>query len=450
MDKIQGILAVVKKHHFWILCGLAAVVAVVCWYMATGSLAQEFSSGKANVTTQYGKLTTVATKPDHPNENWIKGIDTDSEKLRVKVDGAWKKLYADQKKNVFVAPQWAKWVGDLKTNPTPTEQNKMRTQVEEFRLRFAKEEVPQLAKIVDAEWRPLQGASKGGKKGSVSRVPASIAPAASAATTSDPTTPGAKATVYKVHWNPIEQDRIMETFTWPSPPELTALQVQYAMEELWLYRALCEAIRETNSRSTGPHDAWVKSIQQLLVSHEASEEIEDRNNRSAFVQLPAPETPAAAPASGTDYSRYVPGKSRFTSDDPAFKTKLSSGRYTNSTGKPVTGEELETLRTGEKPLNQYNLMPFHINLVIDQRRLSDLLWALHRSKLPLEVHGVRFGTAALEVNATTAEIVPSEHDKSVEIFGVAYIVRPPEVAKPAEGTESTDATATAPVTPAAP
>ena len=40
MDQLKQALNVVKKYHFWILCGLIVLLYVGVWFMSTSSMSQ--------------------------------------------------------------------------------------------------------------------------------------------------------------------------------------------------------------------------------------------------------------------------------------------------------------------------------------------------------------------------------------------------------------------------
>ena len=44
MDKVKHFLELARKHHFWILCGVSAVVGLIVWYMSTSQLDTEFKA----------------------------------------------------------------------------------------------------------------------------------------------------------------------------------------------------------------------------------------------------------------------------------------------------------------------------------------------------------------------------------------------------------------------
>src|SRR5262245_17114681 len=107
MDKVKQILEVLRKHHFWILCGLAALVGVIVWQMSTSSLDAEFQKDSQSVTSKIKQLEEIARDGSMPHDNW-KGLkEKDTEFIKEVVGKRSQDLYAEQKKEVF------KWLENL-------------------------------------------------------------------------------------------------------------------------------------------------------------------------------------------------------------------------------------------------------------------------------------------------------------------------------------------------
>ena len=49
MDKVKHFLELARKHHFWILCGVSAVVGLIVWYMSTSQLDTEFKADQGKI-----------------------------------------------------------------------------------------------------------------------------------------------------------------------------------------------------------------------------------------------------------------------------------------------------------------------------------------------------------------------------------------------------------------
>src|SRR6516162_6692626 len=107
MDKVKQILELLRRHHFWILCGLAALVGVIVWQMSTSSLDAEFQKDSHNVAESLKKVQDVARDDTMPREKWKELKEKETEARKDEVGKKWQELYAEQKEKVF------KWLDNL-------------------------------------------------------------------------------------------------------------------------------------------------------------------------------------------------------------------------------------------------------------------------------------------------------------------------------------------------
>ena len=49
MEKFRAFLEVVKKYHFWVLCGLIVFLSFGSWFWATGSEEKNFVTRKGSI-----------------------------------------------------------------------------------------------------------------------------------------------------------------------------------------------------------------------------------------------------------------------------------------------------------------------------------------------------------------------------------------------------------------
>ncbi len=239
MDKVKHFLELARKHHFWILCGVSAVVGLIVWYMSTSQLDTEF---KADQTKIAGVKSGLNISGEQPHADWPDGMAGETKKVRESVWKAWNELYQNQKENVFVWPKQllkpeflaaaASLEGDKPTLPR---------EWREYYQSAVKNQVRELAKTVDA------------------------------ATLDESTTASANQPTprqHKVIWNTLQD--IADSFDWTEPP--SAWLVKAAQEELWVYQALCKIIAEMNKDATGTHDAPVNEIIELSIAYAAAED----------------------------------------------------------------------------------------------------------------------------------------------------------------------------------
>lgn len=149
MERLEPVL----KQKFWILLGVALIMSVTGWWMATSKLKADISSRKSAIDSAFGKI----PKSRVPNENWIKELN---------------KLNAEQEKAIASAKvaMWKRQEAKMMTWPDDGE-FKIKVEgywapfgtpsSEAFRLSYAKE-VQKVWKVVnpltfDAEDRDETG-----------------------------------------------------------------------------------------------------------------------------------------------------------------------------------------------------------------------------------------------------------------------------------------------------
>ena len=98
MDKVKVFLAVLKKHHFWVLAGLVLILGLTIYVAAAADLQGRYQtrSKKLNDAVQQARQITQVT--EHPNEQKIKNWDLARDLQKEKVLASWKALYDKQQK----------------------------------------------------------------------------------------------------------------------------------------------------------------------------------------------------------------------------------------------------------------------------------------------------------------------------------------------------------------
>src|SRR5262249_53435247 len=141
----------VRKHHFWLLCVVAALAALVVWKMSTGRLSTEFASKSGEIDHQITDLKKVLTDGDQPHADWSGGVDKQTDVLRADVRKAWEDLYNQQKAQIYI---WPPVLGEdfIKAiNATEGTKNEIPRRYLDRYLNTVKSFVTDLTKIVDSE-----------------------------------------------------------------------------------------------------------------------------------------------------------------------------------------------------------------------------------------------------------------------------------------------------------
>jgi hypothetical protein len=490
MDKVKHYLEVARKHHFWILCGVAAMVAVIVWMMATNKLAAEFKTREGEIKSQLSALKGI--NAPHPNETWTTGMEKTTADARESVRSAWTLLYQDQKEKIF---KWPAVLGeDFLKAIARVEDGKdayLKQNLRERYLNRVRDLAKGLPKIVDAAVVEDQMAP-------------GVAPMNPMI---DPNTGLPIIINHRVVWDPQSQQEIFDTFTWLESPSTPI--VRQAQEELWVYKALCDVIAGVNKDSTGPHDAPITAIQQMHIAYLAQSG--SMGGTPTTGRVMRVKTSVASMGGGEDMMRGGMGASMEggpgagTPPDPKQRCKgAASGgfggrglgfgadaaapapvgdpddmwkafRYVDETGKPLaTAAEVDA-----SPL-EFNLMPFRMRLTINPKEIDRLLVEFRNSTLPLLVKEVRVGEVVGTAGATGGGMMggfgggfrggrggfedeggpgmmpmpsgatgmPQQKTIQIEVSGVAYLIKKPDPSKlgPTEGGVPADGAA--PVVPA--
>lgn len=464
MDKVKQFLAVAGKHHFWILCGLVAIVTIGSWYMSSSALRAEFESQKSKITGAESEAARIQNEPDHPNTEYAEQMDRLTNEYKVSLRKLWEEQYIQQGKNL----QWPvetetyrglteEFVEQVKVwrpiettvppfDPTSKTPDPLKGNFREQYRDFVKStELPRLAKIIGAEWKPaMMGAAGGGERNFGS---------------SDESAPGVI-----VQWHGDNQEYLQNTrFDWSKEPNRlpSTLQILYAQEDLWVLESIMKVIKKTNRDADARHNAVVKEIKYLKLGADAvglsgsvmrlqsAADVAAANNgiapREAAQTLPLGE--------GGRLGTGVVQK------DPA------EGRYVDGAYQPIPPGRLREAFTSNKPEEAFlavaKRMPVRMHLVVDQRYLNRLLAECGNSNLVIEIRQIRVnrplyegGPAEMRVvgggggfggggeggfggsrstprysggeggSGTTGEDDRSHYEVDVELYGIVYIYNP--------------------------
>lgn len=479
MDKLKVFFGKLKKHHFWVLTGLVLIMATLMWYMATGSLADEYKTNRAKIEGEFSELSKIVGTTEHPNKTFEAGTQELERDLRKDVDRAWTRVFNDQKSKVL---KWPKELGEEFLAWMDDPANYKSEIDEDFRdsyWNYVKEEFPNLLKIVDA--RPYWDKEEdemGGGMGGVMRRRSAPGPAGRARTQMP-------KREYKVIWDKKNQQPIDESLEFPKGRP-TSQQVRFCQENLWVYRALLEAIADVNQGATGHHNAKIKQIIGINIGQDASQLVQESlapgrimsvdgamANQSTMMTMSMPMgeggMPAGAPPMMEGGERGGPMGTGSTDG----RKPLDDKRYVDEKGIPMP--------SGTTGPEEFKRMPILMRLFMDQREIANLLVRLANSPLPVEIRqlrvntkmqgfsnprmvmfgggqeaggamGGRGGAAQIKRDKAFEEASQSPYDVAVELHGIIYIFNPPnpELMAAVENAElAEEAAAATPAEPAA-
>jgi hypothetical protein len=427
MEKLRASLEVLKKYHFWILCGLIVILAFVSWFLATSDEQRRFSASKSTIENQFGLVDKIAANKEHPSPAFIAQIkERESGSLTNLVANASTRLYTEQRNanplpKVFADPkdqhdfevEFDKIWGPIeKIEKLPHDKlaelyrNRYRDHIEDhfptlFKL-IERRTMGNPAQPAASETRPMRqqpfppGLPGRGQSLQLrgSRGPAQPVPSGQAG--DDATVDGI------VDW--VDADAKISAFLsrYAGNTTPTTLDIAMAQEDLWVYEALLKVIRFTND--IGPDPKHLKDymkpashksarIKQILAMDIGSSAV-DSWSRSESSLFTAPgevaaiatgpgsvQPPAAQPAAGPP-SRVERGGVG-TGAGVAGVSPLV-GRYVDDKGKPLTdpAEQLPLIP-------EYRMMPITLKVVIEQNAIPRLLAECANSAMRIDVRRVR-------------------------------------------------------------
>lgn len=430
MDKLKQLLTGAKKYQFWVICCSILVVSLVCWWLATGTLAGQFMQRKSKLDGEFNSVSNI--RPNHPNQGVIDAIRAQHGKLKEEVVTAWDVLYQEQKEKNPLPKVLSK---DFKREfESLKPKGELGRQYREEYQNFIRKHFGTLESIIDrrklvepkeekaegsGRTNPAAGALRpGGLRGGRAGMVYGGMPGA------HPPAPGVGRDAGQeeewtgtVEWDDNDYNRLEDRFVWDEAP--STLAVLLAQEDLWVYEALLRVIKSTNEGATGHSTAPVKRIEALEIGQIAAsawkgaEDLVFRAGQTAG-QPGAPggapggvpgglvSGPAGggiggppAPGGGPGMAPVPPGGAvgGELADEQARRA-LIEGRYVDDKGQPLSYEAAYPYT--KHPYAEFKMMPIRMNLMMDQRRLPRLLVECANSNMPIEVRRIRIQKSAGE------------------------------------------------------
>jgi len=418
-DNIRPAVAMLAKHHFWLVALLVPVIVLPVLAAGNSGLTGRIAARRSEIESKLAQVRRVSQISPHPNEKWSEAIEADRQVLQKELMEEWKRLWESQRQiRVWpeeLGPEFVRRVqslrpgGQLDRPALINYQRRVPRFVQSLPSRMGAEE------FMAPEEMARDGVGGGGPRpggfgarpdgGGVARGPRP-----------------------PIAWNPADQQMLYESFLWDKPP--STVQVLMAQEELWLYGVLCDILKECNADATGAHDSAVAYVEELAVGYRAAE---DKPGGEGRIYVP----PSARPAAGDDFDGMGMGMggagigmmpNEFGMEDgrtvgrpphPRFSSSggpesaMAMGRepgdvrsfgspddeflnwaYVDFSGKPLMAEELATA-PGAAMLR---LSPFLLRVVVDQRKLDMLLTKLATSPIPIVVRQVRINPDAVTLD----------------------------------------------------
>lgn len=357
MEQVKVYLAILKKHHFWLLIVVAMLLAAYGWFAGTKALDTEFAANRSTIDSAFSGA--QAVKAGDPNPSFKEQTDALHERQKTTTLAAWQRLYNRQRENLKW-PESVKQIGDLKAS-APISVDDRQAYWQYFRAEFPKlfgkieplEAVPEVAPPAGTGGTLARGAGRTLDRG-----------AGAPAATKKNELKG------KVDWPAPDREALVKRYEWRGVP--TNIQVRMAQEDYWIYESLLDIIATVNAgaNTTSHTNAAIRKIDTLKIAQDAFD---------AGIPVILGLVKEAFPPSGDSGSQPKPPSAQSSDED------LVKQRYVGIDGKPSEIPPDE---------GEFKLIPVRMRLVMDQRRIPDFLVACANSPLPVEVRQVRYNPGA--------------------------------------------------------
>ena len=192
---------------------------------------------------------------------------------------------------------------------------------------------------------------------------------------------------------------IFTIVTWPGTTPFSG-QIWYAQEEVWVYDSLISVVRNINKqvKATGPHNAAVKRIQALLIGRNAAGIVgspgilEPLGGSSSgmggmggsggpdMMDASSGSSLSAGPAGDSMEGGGMASGPMNEESTMAFLTRF---RYVGADMKPLSDKD-------PAPFAEFNMMPVCLELIVDQRKIPDILVECANSTMPIDIKLVRY------------------------------------------------------------
>jgi hypothetical protein len=346
MDQVKVFLRQLKKHHFWVLVALAALVGFICWWSGAGALAAATKTNEDIVKKSFADLQDV-DKSAHPaNQLFAEGVNAKNDELKQKVLAEWQEAYDAQQKTFHWPELVAERLASLKPDePIP---DLIRQQCRSNEV-FVKDLIEKV--FVTADYRHPKPVPE--------NAPAVEPPKARPG---EPKPPAQVEEVVDtmeglVVWSSAHRDALEQRYTlMRTPGTPSSLNIRLAQEDMWMLENLAKVIRKTNEGAADVIAVPIKRIDSLDVAQWAINDAV-RESPKVYVDKNATDTGVLPGQANSQPSEVQPDAAE---REKAMDDELLTGRYLGDTGQPLGPADAA-------PYAEFKLMFVRMKIVMDQR-----------------------------------------------------------------------------------
>lgn len=264
MDQLRTALVWLKRHHFWVLCGLVALIALGSWAKASGNLSKLFTTNQATIKTEFSNVQNIRKDSFHPNDDVNDKQLAQTKQQAADVGKLWQQLYDRQRQHVLEWPkelskEFRDYVDKLQFGA------EIRPDLRNHYQNYIEGHFPALPKLIDA--RAIDpgtvAGGPGGPGGEFLRS-RSYAPEGPGGAPGAPNEL-ADENDYICEWAAADQALVRDDLNFRDQP--TSLRIWVTQENLWVYETMLDVIAKTNkaANATRMSNAAVQQIAELSV-----------------------------------------------------------------------------------------------------------------------------------------------------------------------------------------
>ncbi len=430
MDQIKPILIQIKKHHFWILSGIVAVLCVVFGYLGTKHLSDTWHARESTIKSAFSTARRVAAIENHPNDDVAKEMEAVNRALAEEVYAAWQVRFARQKEILtwpvdVLGQDFISRVEKLQpieaTVPFPEEAGwGLQRNIRARYMNNIHLVLPELAEKIKARWTAGKttadggggpAGSDGGGGGPAGGGPGGGFDFGGGGTGMNPgdeggggAAPATDENPYVVEWDSGNQSSLKDRFDWPDGKVPSIAEILYAQEDLWILNSIMDIISRTNGDADAQYNAAVKVIQSIRLGAEAGgikdggkvSMVESAASGSSMYGMSG-NSSSSGSNSSSSAGMAGPGTGYSTSSTAA-QNDPADNRYVDAKYVPVKGEQLRTTLKSDTPSDAFLVvakrMPVRLELKVDVTKLPRLLAECGNARLTFEVRQVRINPQA--------------------------------------------------------
>lgn len=388
MDKLKVAWRYVKKYYFWVLFLIGILLILGIWQQTNSKLISILKKRSGEIDGQISQLRTLAGQQDPPNEQAIKYTRKRANTLRKSVVKAWHQLYQAQKK-------FNLWP-DLGNS---TSNNAFKNLGEKVDADGNYPEVP-MAIRQHYRTRVPEYVNSLKIKYNIKRIKKNLPSDEKAAPNENITetklvdlrTAPPESVEGVVFWNDKDFNMLLKRFIWnelPSTREIIVVQ-----EDLWVYEALLRIVEQTNKNATD-FNAPIKEIIGINVGRSTVKPFTEAQERIiSMTELFGKKGSEGGDDGGMGLAGGVSSLTDVASaqdnegkdlDKAALAAleyqRLYEYRYTNKNGRHLKAATFKE----NPPYIEFKILPVRMHLLMNQRKVAQLLVHCANSSMPVEV-----------------------------------------------------------------